>query len=101
MPYGVLTPFVRRFTAWLEDVLGTEAAGDERHPDEHLWTSAALRRRLRDFIEEHPQAPAACLNLIGLDVLKAHLGPRWPAAATRVQMLAEHMLVELSGPDDL
>ncbi|MFC7335066.1 hypothetical protein [Rhodocista pekingensis] len=101
MPYGVLTPFVRRFTAWLEDVLGTEAAGDERHPDEHLWTSAALRRRLRDFIEEHPQASAACLNLIGLDVLKAHLGPRWPAAAARVQMLAEHMLVELSGPDDL
>lgn len=102
MPYGVLTPFVRRFTAWLEDILGTETFVEQDYPDEHLWTSAALQRRLCSFVQEHPAAPAACLNLIGLETLKDHLGQqRWQAAASRVRMLAERMLLDLCGPDDL
>lgn len=62
---------------------------------------AALRQRLRVLLLASPTVTGGSLQLIGLEALRARVGPRWERVKDRVLMLAERLLHQHLSPHDV
>ena len=73
----------------------------QKHTSPRVADYDNFEKKLLSVLSDQPECMVGRLNLVGLDAVKAALGPKWEAAQARVHEKVSQIIARHLGPQDV